>query len=265
MITFAVVGHNEAPTLGRALRQALEARAEGDHVVFVDSASTDDSAAIARVLGVDVLKAPLGKGRAMQIALDWCCTKYLCFIDGDIHASSENIQQALARCVRGRDLVMAVGQFNEPDDMILSNTIAIYEPLVASLFPEAAGRYGSRPLTGFRVIDTTKPWGALPGDFGVEAYLNVVAAQFESNATCVCDIGVYEGRFLYKPQMGLEISRAILDVAQATGRIHGPQRRTLDSWVQVAVDHIATFRGHAVCRPAFRERLLELAARRVPA
>lgn len=264
MITFAVVGHNEAPTLPRALTDALAARRDGDEVVFVDSASTDDSAEVAEAHGVRVLSAPLGKGRAMQAALDACTTRLLCFVDGDIHGSSDNIPERLATCARTTEMTMVVGEFSERGRSILSNTVAIYGPLVAHLVPEAADRYGSRPLTGFRVIDATRDWGPLPPDFGVEAYLNVMAPQFGGAATCVCSIGLYEGRFLYKPTMGLEIAKPILDFAQRAGRIDAQQRAAWDAWVQVAVDHIATFRGEPERREAFRRRLLELAARPAP-
>ena len=66
MITFAVIGHNEAPTVANAIGQAAEAAESGDRVWFVDSASTDDSAAIATSLGAEVIAAPLGKGQAMS-------------------------------------------------------------------------------------------------------------------------------------------------------------------------------------------------------
>ena len=69
MFTFAVVGHNEAPLLATAVRQAMEAVEPGDGVWFVDSESSDDSAAVARSLGAEVVPAPLGKGRAMAAAL----------------------------------------------------------------------------------------------------------------------------------------------------------------------------------------------------
>src|SRR5262245_16389662 len=61
--TFAVVGHNEAATLPTALEQALDAAEPDDHVWFVDSASDDGSADVARARGAAVVVAPLGKGR----------------------------------------------------------------------------------------------------------------------------------------------------------------------------------------------------------
>src|ERR1700722_18546222 len=71
--TFAVVGRNEAERLAGIVGLALEAAQPGDRVWFVDSASEDDSIAVARGLGVDeVIEGPEGKGRAMDAALDRC-------------------------------------------------------------------------------------------------------------------------------------------------------------------------------------------------
>jgi hypothetical protein len=53
--TLAVVGRNEAGTLARVIEQAQRAAAPGDRVWFVDSASSDDSAEIARRMGAEVI------------------------------------------------------------------------------------------------------------------------------------------------------------------------------------------------------------------
>ena len=83
MITYAVVGHNEAALLVNALEQAFAARREGEPVWFVDSASTDGSGELARAVGADVVGAPLGKGRAVATAVERCETQYICIIDAD--------------------------------------------------------------------------------------------------------------------------------------------------------------------------------------
>lgn len=233
-------------------------------MVFVDSASLDQSVQIAVDCGVDVIEAPLGKGRAMRRALAACETEYLCFIDADIHDSERNIPRELAKAVRAGDRTMVVGEFTDVTPGILSNTIGIYEPLIATLVPEAAGRFGSRPLTGFRIINTTVEWGRLPPGFGVETHLNIFASQHDRSSTCTQDIGEYQGRFLYKPKMGLEIAKPILDWAQSNGRLDPAARSAWDAWVAVVVAHISTFHGQPSMRVAFRKRLLELAARPLP-
>ena len=107
--TFAVIGHNEADRLHVALGQALEAARPGDSVWFVDSASTDGSAARAAELGAEIVDAPLGKGRAMMIAIERCCTPYVCFVDGDLESSDCNVPAALRDGVVASEADLVVG------------------------------------------------------------------------------------------------------------------------------------------------------------
>jgi glucosyl-3-phosphoglycerate synthase len=100
MITFAVIGHNEAPTLEYSLNQASEAAIAGDVVWFVDSVSTDQSSAIAKHLKIKRVRAPIGKGRAMSYAIEQCKTEYICFIDADLLPSTKNLVQAMAETIR---------------------------------------------------------------------------------------------------------------------------------------------------------------------
>jgi glycosyltransferase involved in cell wall biosynthesis len=265
VITFALIGHNEAATLPRALQDTVSAAEDGDHVVFVDSASGDESAQIAAARGVSVISAPLGKGRAIEQALDACETEYICLIDADIHEAALNIPRELARPVRSGDWTMVVGEFQDEIPWVPSNTLGVYEPLIRELVPEAVGRFGKRPLTGFRVLNTTHEWGTLPPDFGVEAHLNVMASLDDRSRTCVQDIGLYRGRFLYKPTMGWQIARPILDWAEQHGRLDHAARPAWDAWVGDVVDHIASFRDEADLRDKFRDELLALAGRPLPA
>ena len=263
-ITFVVVGRNEAPTLTGALKLAQQAASAGDHVLFADSASTDGSEAIAKATGVETVSAPAGKGRAMARAWEQVRTSYICFIDADIFGCSHNIPSRLATAVRHQKPAMVVGEFGETEPGVLSNTVGVYEPLVAALFPEAAGRYGAKPLTGFRALRADLPVRPLPGDFGVEAHLNLSVALLPGATTMTTDIGNYEGRFLYKPTMGREIGRAVLDYAERLGRLDSLLRPQWNAWVETVVEHVASFRGEPHLRERFRQRLLELAQRPLP-
>src|SRR5215207_5199029 len=93
--TFAVIVRNEAERLHVAVAQACSAAGPEDRVWFVDSGSDDDSVARASGMGVEVVKAPAGKGAAIAAARDACDTEYLCFVDGDMKSSSRNIFAAL--------------------------------------------------------------------------------------------------------------------------------------------------------------------------
>src|SRR4051812_44348578 len=109
MITFAVIGHNEAPTLRYMLDQVAAAVRPGDRVLFVDSASDDGSAELAARLGAEVLRAPLGKGRAMAAAVDRCETSHICFLDADALQTTRNVPLTLRDTLEssGADMVVA--------------------------------------------------------------------------------------------------------------------------------------------------------------
>lgn len=262
--TIAIVGHDEEATLGGALTAANAVADERHKVLFVDSASTDRSRSVADRSGVEVLDAPLGEGRAVAKALAQCTTTYLCLVDADIEYATKNIPDVMCKTVDSRRPDLLVGDFNTGKQVsILSNTVGVYKPLVAAIFPESVDRFGSKPLTGFRVLRSDFDWGALPPDFGVEAYLNLVASASGAR-TSVVDIGEYHGPFKYKPRMGAEIGRAILDLAENTGRIDHECRAAWDSWVEDVVEHVGSYHGDESGRTEYVNVLLELAARPTP-
>lgn len=249
--------------MANALDQAEAALGPGDEICFVDSASTDRSAGIAAARGIPVIAAPLGKGNAIATLVAACRTEYVCCLDGDIWSSERNIAAELAHAVRatGDDLVL--GDFEDPPGAVLSNTLAVYEPLVAALFPEVAGRCGAHPLTGFRAFRLIGAGGRLPPDFGIEAHLNI---QFglESRTIQVVQLGEYRGQFRYKPAMGREIAKAVLDLAERERRVTDSARRAWERWLEPIITHISTFRGEAADREMFRTELVELARRPAP-
>ncbi|MGH3695811.1 MAG: glycosyltransferase family 2 protein [Pseudonocardiaceae bacterium] len=264
MFTFCVLGHNEAPTVLRALTMAKRAANPDDIVVFVDSASDDGSAALAAEAGYQVITAPIGKGRATRAALEAATTQWTCLLDADIFRSDWNIALALAKRSRDNDIDMVVGDFTEPGmPSILSNTWAIYEPLISALFPEVVGIYGSKPLSGFRALRTSLDLPDIPDDFGVEAYLNLVVPLCGKRSTTT-PIGKYQGRFRYKPTMGFDIADAILKTATHTGRLTTHRRAEWDTWVAGAVETISKYRGQLSVRDEYLARLREVASRPLP-
>jgi glucosyl-3-phosphoglycerate synthase len=264
MITFAIVAHNEASTVGTVVRQAIVASGAGDRVLAVDSGSTDATADVARAAGAELLHAPTGKGRAMAVATAAAQTEWVCFLDSDVPADSPNYAACLREVATRTKADHLVGEYRDGLNTIMSNTSALYEPLVASLFPEAAGKFGSRPLTGFRVIRRhyLKPT-EFPPDFGIEAYLNL-HVLLSGGTHEVVPIGRYRSRFRYKPYMGSEIAKAILDLAVSHARLAPAARPEWDAWVDEAVEVISGYQGTAQERAAFRERLAALAQRPTP-
>jgi glucosyl-3-phosphoglycerate synthase len=265
-VTFAVVGHDESPTLVAACAQAAEAATPADTVVFVDSASTDGSAEIARDAGYAVHPAPLGKGAAVRTLLQQTGSDWVVLLDADVYGSEHNLVAPLAAAIRAEpEAACVIGDFSDRMPGVLSNTWGVYEPLIAELFPEGAGRFGTHPLTGFRAvrISALGELDDVPDDFGLEAFLNI-RAVCSGSSWRVLDLGWYEGRFLYKPRMGLQIGRAILDEAERAKRLSPDRRPEWDAWVGQVVDVIAGYGGAAEERATFVARLGEARARSLP-
>jgi glucosyl-3-phosphoglycerate synthase len=264
MITFAIVAHNEAATIATAVEQAIAAAQADDRVLAVDSGSSDDTAARARRAGAEVLVAPAGKGRAMAAAARAARSPWVCFLDADVPPASPNYATGLRDIIGSTLADHVLGEYGDIQESVMSNTLAIYGPLVASLFPEAAGRFGSKPLTGFRAVrrEFLRP-AEFPPDFGVEAYLNL-EILVSGGTHEVAPIGMYQSRFRFKPVMGSEIGRAILDLAERHGRLAPAARPAWDDWVSQAIAVISGYRGRLDERPAFVRELTALAQRPTP-
>lgn len=266
MITFAIVAHDEAESVASVVRQVRDALRGGDRLLVADSASTDGTAAVARAAGAEVLTAPLGKGAAMAAAARAARTPWIGFLDADLVAADRNIAAELRRATVSApaDTAMVVGDFTEPPPPpLLSNTVAVYAPLVRALAPEADGAFGQHPLSGFRCVRREIAAGGLPADFAVEAYLNLDVA-LAGRRHVVTGIGEYRQRFRYKPYMGREIARGVLDAAVAYGRLAADRRPEWEAWVEEVVAVVAGYRGESDGRAAYRERLERAAARPLP-
>ena len=264
MITFAVIGHNEASNLHHVLDQVAAAVRPGDRVLYVDSASDDGSAEVAARLGAAVLKAPLGKGRAMAAAVERCATSHVCFLDADVLETTRNVPLTLREGLQRSGADMVVADFVWPAKGILTITASIWRPLAGDLFPEALGTAPRFPLSGFRVLDVELARGPLPGGFGVEAHLNVIGA-IGGRTTATVDVGEFVGHIRPHPSMYQEVAVAILDLAEARGRIARSARPAWEAWIAETVARVADLRSRDGSFPErSAEELAELAARPRP-
>lgn len=276
VITFVIVGHNEADTVSGVVRMAQAAAGPGDRVMVVDSASTDDTVPAAQAAGAEVLLAPIGKGAAMRVAAAAVDTEWICFLDADLlhaHRSIPTVLRAavLEQGVAGTEAVAPtavagpvatlIGEFHEPES-VLSNTLGIYTPLVAGLFPEVAGRLGSKPLTGFRAVRTDLMPRDLPDGYGAEAHINIVLAM-AGGAARVVDIGRIRGKFKPHQSMGMEIADAVLDAGVRFGRLAVSARPAWVAWVH---EVLGVIRGPVpkADRDTYLTRLSAAAARPLP-
>jgi glucosyl-3-phosphoglycerate synthase len=262
---FAVVGHDEAATLAGVLEQAFAAAQPSDDVWFVDSASSDDSARIAATLGAKVVKAPLGKGRAIAAAVERSNGSSLCFVDADIEYSKENIPLLLRQAAASTGADMVIG---EVDELVRRrSTMIVAWPLLARLFPEALEIPLRQPLSGFRVLRGGVEVGELPPGYGVETHLNLRFALNRSRVV-TCPLGAHRGPlrgYANAPAMAMDVAAAILDLAEFHGRLDPHERPRWDEWVEPAVDLIRGQPPPGADDAEYRRRLTEMAARPLPA
>jgi glucosyl-3-phosphoglycerate synthase len=253
--TFAAVGRDEAERLGEALRQAREA-SRGEEVWFVDSGSSDGSPEAAAALGARVLRAPAGKGRAIARVLGEVTTDYLVLLDADIDRTTSNIAARLRDAVErtGPDLVVA--EFEEPLLQVRDSSRYVWRPLVEALFPEAHERFGRTPLSGFRALRTGVDLGRLPPGFGVETHVNLAVAV-GGGSVQVEDVGTYWGPVRSKPLLPRDVGTAILDVAEAEGRLDRRSRAAWDAWVERIVAIVVERATRATDGPTPAENVAE--------
>jgi hypothetical protein len=236
--TFAVVGRNEATRLAGMVGLAQRAAQPGDQVWFVDSASEDDSIAVARRMGVETLTAPAGKGRAMAVAIDRCDSSYICFLDADLFDWTTNVPATLrAAAVRtGADMV--VGTYRDDRRRVILPYL--YWPLVDSLFPDFGRACGPTAMSGLRVVDPELVQTPLPPGYGAETYLNLTFAA-AGHEIAVADIGQLRGPlrgYANVQEVATAATTEVLDFAVRSGRLDADLRPDWDGWVAQVLDAI---------------------------
>ncbi|MGH7881757.1 MAG: glycosyltransferase family 2 protein [Candidatus Dormibacteraceae bacterium] len=231
-VTFIIPARNEAGHIAVAVKMAIAATRAGDRVVVVDSASTDNTAEEARTAGADVLNGPKGKGAAMAVGIAESQTTWLIFLDGDLLREEPNVAEVLRQAVdrehENKNVGQVLGEFTEAKfGVIHSRLIGVYEPLINSLFLEMSGQFGNFPLTGFRAVRLN----ALPNDltqgYGVEAAINI----HNRRRSITEPVGMIALGGNPNPQMGGEIIKTILDIAEQYHRIRPTDRGLWESWI----------------------------------
>ncbi|MEU6380446.1 glycosyltransferase [Streptomyces sp. NPDC046909] len=244
MFTFVIPAHNEEATVATIVAQALAAARRGDRVLVVDSGSTDGTAARAREAGAEVLRGPLGKGAAMQLAVSEADTEWVCFLDADLVTSEHNVaallREAAARGTADHvDHVVGDYEYDHPGT-VLASTFTIYEPLTARFFPEV-GFHGANALTGYRALRTRRLRSMpLPRDFGVETFINISVALAGAEVD-VRHLGVIGSRYrAHGGSMATEIGTMVLNLAETHGRLDPADRPEWEEWLRGGVAAIAS-------------------------
>lgn len=120
------IGRNEGERLIRCLRSLLS---QVDRVIYVDSGSTDDSAARAAQMGVEVVRMdmsrPFTAARARNAGLELIRDEdFVQFVDGDCVVEPGWIATATARLAASPDLAIVAGRRRE-----LHPEVSIYNRL----------------------------------------------------------------------------------------------------------------------------------------
>lgn len=113
-----VIGRNEGPRLCRCFASLSRAAAR---VVYVDSGSSDDSVAIARAAGVDVVEirhGPMSAARARNAGFRRLRAlhpdmRHVQFVDGDCELSRTWLASAMAVFAQRADVALVCGRLHE--------------------------------------------------------------------------------------------------------------------------------------------------------
>jgi len=263
LITFVIPAHDEADTVGASISMATAAAQRGDRVLVVDSASTDGTADAARAAGAEVYAGPLGKGGAMRVGVDASDTEWIVFLDADARSAERNIAADLAGRARRNEADQIVGDFHDGLDAVLTLTDGFYGTLVPALFPEVAGAFGSKALTGFRAVRRSYLLDLFPRDYGVESHLNIEITMTGGN-TEVHHVGAFTGKSKTNNARCFEVTGAIFDCAVRHGRLLPRQRPAWEAW---AADLYKVTGRWTPDMPQdeYREQLFAAASRPLPA
>ena len=188
-VSVLVVTHNSARTLGRVL-EPLAGRLQ---VVVVDTASSDQSAAIAAGFnGVEVVRSEtnLGFGRATNVAASRARGEYLLTLNPDCIASLEALELLAGRLVENPEMGFAGPQIRKESGQLDRACLRgdpdplgalLYVSRVASLFPNSP-RLNRYNLTH--------------ADYDQEqVLLNGTAACLLFRATAYREVGGFDERF----------------------------------------------------------------------
>ena len=101
LVSAVIIGRNEGARLTRCIESVIAAGGEGYdlEIIYVDSASSDDSVARARGLGASVLEVrPERPSAALGLNAGWrhAAGEYVLFLDGDTILQPQFVSRALA-------------------------------------------------------------------------------------------------------------------------------------------------------------------------
>lgn len=208
---------NESARIASVVKLALKSKRVGE-VIVVDDGSIDGSPELAKAAGARVFTSKfIGKGGSMEEGLTEARYDTLLYLDGDLAGLSDDlVEQMTDPVLEGRfDFVKA--RFSRRAGRV---TVLTARPLLRTYFPELA--HFEQPLGG--IVAARKELLShlrFENDYGVDVGLLIDAATIGARLTEV-DIGRIEHdshELEYLGEMATQVARAILDRANACGRL----------------------------------------------
>jgi len=151
MSSFSIVipAKNEAGAIGAAVAGAREAYPDAE-IIVVDDGSEDDTAAVAKEAGANVLQHPesLGNGAAVKAGARAATGEIIAFMDGDGQHSASEFAPLLERLDEGYDMVIGARDSGSHANVGRLYANGIYNVVASWL----TGRRIPDLTSGFRVV-----------------------------------------------------------------------------------------------------------------
>jgi glucosyl-3-phosphoglycerate synthase len=219
--TVVIPALNEAARIGDVVRYAWTDAATAQ-VVVVDDSSIDDTAALAREAGAEVVTSSmLGKGASMRDGVLAASQGLVVYLDGDLSGLRPGIVSDLCRPLMADEADFVKARFGRGGGRVTELTA---RPMLQVFFPELA-RF-AQPLGGLVAarVSLLKALGFEDG-YGVDVGLLIDAHRAGARLVEV-DIGSLEHDsqpLLDLTAMANEVSRVIYARAREAGRLHVEQ------------------------------------------
>ena len=225
VVSVVIPARNEAATVGGIVRSVLGLGARVREVVVVDDGSTDDTAAVARAAGAEVVPSEggPGKGQAMWKGVAETSGDVVVFCDADLEGFDPRFITGLVDALRATPrAALAKGRYAERagtggrvNELVARPALELLHPLLAGLAQPLGGEYAA-----WRDVLEQLPF---VHGYGVDLGLVLdVADLFGPEAIVEADLGVriHRNRPLdeLRPQ-----ARVVLEVAlQRAGMLASP-------------------------------------------
>ncbi len=241
--TVVIPALNEANRIASVVRHALADPATAE-VIVIDDSSIDDTAALAREAGAQVITSTmLGKGASMHDGVQAARCALIVYLDGDLAGLRQGIVTDLCRPLVAGEADFVKARFGRAGGRVTELTA---KPMLKVFFPEVS--HFAQPLGGL-IAARAALLKALEFESGYGVDIGLLIDAHRAGARLAeVDIGSLENdsQPLHDlTAMANEVSRVIYSRARAAGRLHMEQIVAMYETQRQAtatLDHILTRR-----------------------